>query len=221
MSDALRVTVLVSGSGTNLQALIDARRSGRLDADIIHVIGNVAGAGGLQRAAAAGITTSVLEHDGFADRAGFDRALALLIAAGDPQLVVLAGFMRIVGRPVLDAFRGRMINLHPSLLPLYRGTDTYRRALDAGDTQHGASIHFVTEQLDGGPVIAQVFVPIAADDDASSLAARLSPMEHRLVVATVELFAHHRVECSDGAVYLDGTRLDRPLRMHDDGTLRN
>ena len=221
MSDILRVTVLVSGSGTNLQALIDARKSGLLDADIIHVVSNVASAVGLRRAAEAGITTSVLEHGGFTDRADFDRALALLMAAGDPELVVLAGFMRIVGRPVLEAFRGRMINLHPSLLPLYRGTDTYQRALDAGDTHHGASIHFVTEELDGGPVIAQVVIPILADDDASSLAARLSPMEHRLVVATVELFAHHRVECSDGAVYLDGTRLDRPLRLRDDGTLRS
>ena len=220
MSDALRVTVLVSGSGTNLQAIIDARQSGLLDADIIHVVSNVADARGLQRAAEAGITTSVLEHGRFADRADFDSALALLMAAGDPQLIVLAGFMRIVGHPVLEAFRGRMINLHPSLLPLYRGTDTYQRALDAGDTHHGASIHFVTEELDGGPVIAQVVIPILADDDASSLAARLSPMEHRLVVATVELFARHRVECSDGAVYLDGTRLDRPLRLRDDGTLR-
>jgi phosphoribosylglycinamide formyltransferase-1 len=220
MSGALRVSVLVSGSGTNLQALIDARRSGLLDVDIIHVISNVAEARGLERAADAGISTSVLDHCGFADRADFDRALAVLIAAGDPQLVVLAGFMRIVGSPVLEAFQGRMINLHPSLLPLYRGTDTYQRALDAGDSQHGASIHFVTEELDGGPVIAQVVIPILADDNASSLAGRLSPMEHRLVVATVELFARHRVECSDGAVYLDGTRLDRPLQLRDDGSLR-
>jgi phosphoribosylglycinamide formyltransferase-1 len=220
VSDPLRVSVLVSGSGTNLQALIDARQSGRLDAEIIHVISNVAGARGLQRAAEAGITTSVLEHGRFEDRAAFDRALALLVAAGDPQLVVLAGFMRIVGQPVLDAFRGRMINLHPSLLPLYRGTDTYQRALDAADSQHGASIHFVTEELDGGPVIAQVVIPILADDDASTLAARLSPMEHRLVVAAVELFTRHRVESSDGEIFLDGKRLDRPLRLRDDGQLR-
>jgi phosphoribosylglycinamide formyltransferase-1 len=220
MKEPLRVTVLVSGSGTNLQALIDAREVGRLDADIIHVISNVTDARGLERASRAGITTSVLKHGGFADRAAFDRALALLIAAGDPHLVVLAGFMRIVGQPVLDPFRGRMINLHPSLLPLYRGTDTYQRALDAGDTQHGASIHFVTEELDGGPVIAQVVIPVLVDDDAATLAARLSPMEHRLVVATVELFSRHRVECSDGATFVDGNRLDRPLHLRDDGHLR-
>lgn len=220
MTEPLPVTVLVSGSGTNLQALIDAVGDGRLNADIIHVISNVAGAHGLERASGAGITTSVLEHTAFADRESFDRALALLVAAGKPQLVVLAGFMRIVGSPVLDAFQGRMINLHPSLLPLYRGTDTYQRALEAGDAQHGASIHFVTEELDGGPVISQVTIPILEGDDAATLAARLSPMEHRLVVATVELFSRHRVECSDGATYVDGTRLVRPLQLRDDGWLQ-
>lgn len=219
MSGALRTTVLISGSGSNLQALIDAREAGQLPADIIHVISNVADARGLQRAQQAGIDCSVLEHGAFADRDAFDRALAVLIAAGDPQLVVLAGFMRIIGPAVLEPFRGRMINLHPSLLPLYRGTDTYRRALAAGDRQHGASIHFVTEELDGGPVIAQVVIPVLAGDDAASLAARLGPMEHRLIVATVELFARRRVECSDGTVLLDGKPLAKPLRLQADDRL--
>ena len=219
MPDRLRTTVLISGSGSNLQALIDARDSGRLDIDIGHVICNVSGAAGLQRAERAGIPTSVLEHGAFADRAAFDRALALLIAAGEPQLVVLAGFMRIIGPAVLEPFQGRMINLHPSLLPLYRGTDTYQRAIDAGDRQHGASIHFVTEELDGGPVIAQVLIPIMPNDDASSLAARLAPMEHRLVVATVELFSRHRVECDDGWVFVDGKKRLEPLQLQADGRL--
>lgn len=219
MSGALRTTVLISGSGSNLQALIDARGAGILPVDIIHVISNVAGARGLQRAREAGIDASVLEHGAFADREAFDRALALLIAAGDPQLVVLAGFMRIIGPAVLESFRGRMINLHPSLLPLYRGTDTYRRALEAGDRQHGASIHFVTEELDGGPVIAQVVIPVQAGDDAASLAARLGPMEHRLIVATVELFARHRVKCSDGYVFVDDKKLESPLRLQSDDRL--
>ncbi len=113
----------------------------------------------------AGIPASVLEHRGFADRNEFDRALAVLIGAGNPQLVILAGFMRIIGPGVLDPFNGRIINLHPSLLPLYRGTDTYQRALDAGDREHGASIHFVTGELDGGPVISQVRIPVLAGDD--------------------------------------------------------
>ena len=135
MTSALKVTVLVSGSGSNLQALIDARQTGRLDIEISHVISNVATARGLQRAEQAGIPTSVLEHGAFADRDAFDRSLALLVAAGSPDLVVLAGFMRIIGPAVLAPFRGRMINLHPSLLPLYRGTNTYQRALDAGDSR--------------------------------------------------------------------------------------
>jgi len=219
MASPLKVTVLVSGSGSNLQALIDARQSGRLEVDISHVISNVATARGLQRAEQAGIATSVLEHGKFVEREAFDQALALLVAAGSPDLVVLAGFMRIIGPAVLAPFRGRMINLHPSLLPLYRGTNTYQRALDAGDRQHGASIHFVTEELDGGPVISQVVIPILEHDDAASLASRLAPMEHRLVVATVELFTAHRVASSDGRVSVDGGLLDRPLRLQPDGRL--
>jgi phosphoribosylglycinamide formyltransferase-1 len=219
MTGPLRTTVLVSGSGSNLQALIDARLAGRLHIDIGHVISNVAGAKGLQRAEQAGIPTSVLEHRDFADRAAFDRALALLIASCEPDLVVLAGFMRIIGPAVLQPFRGRMINLHPSLLPLYRGTDTYQRALDAGDERHGASMHFVTEELDGGPLISQVVIPVIAGDDAASLAARLAPMEHRLVVATVELFSRHRVECSDGVVSIDGRIQAKPLQLQADGRL--
>jgi len=215
----LKATVLISGTGSNLQALIDARDSGRLNIKIGHVISNVADARGLQRAERAGIPTSILEHGAFSDRHAFDRALASLVASTEPQLVVLAGFMRIIGPPMLDVFRGRMINLHPSLLPRYRGTDTYQRAIDAGDTEHGASIHFVTEELDGGPVIAQVVIPIQAGDSAAELQSRLAPMEHRLVVATVELFATHRVESSNGLVFVDGKRLERPLLLQSDGRL--
>ena len=221
MTDATTTTVLLSGHGSNLQALIDARPAGRLDIDNNHVISNVATARGLKRAGEAGIAGSVLDHRKFASRDDFDRALAVLIAAGEPDLVVLAGFMRIIGPEVLGKFSGRMINLHPSLLPLYRGTDTYRRAIEAGDTIHGASIHFVTEELDGGPVISQVTVPVLEDDAADSLAARLSPMEHRLVVATVEFFATHRVECSNGLVKADGEALSRPLQLTGDKLTRD
>ena len=216
---ALRTTVLISGSGSNLQALIDARQSGTLNADIGHVISNVADAPGLQRAVRAGIPTSVLEHGAFSSRDSFDRELAALIATREPQLVVLAGFMRIIGPAVLEPYRGRMINLHPSLLPLYRGTDTYQRAIDAGDRRHGASIHFVTAELDGGPVISQVVIPILEGDDAGRLAARLAPMEHRLIVATVAYFCAHRVECDAGSVQVDGARRDRPLQLQADGSL--
>jgi phosphoribosylglycinamide formyltransferase-1 len=215
----LKTTILISGGGSNLQALIDARRSARPNFEIVHVISNVADAGGLARAENAGIASSVLEHGTFCSRDEFDRALSLLIAAGDPDLVVLAGFMRIIGPEVLQLFNGRMINLHPSLLPLYRGIDTYRQAIEAGDSWHGASIHFVTEELDGGPVLSQVMIPIHADDDVDSLAARLAPMEHRLIVASVEFFAGRRVECSDGAILIDGEIPGGPLQLQADGQL--
>ena len=219
MTEPLKTTVLISGGGSNLQALIDARDSGRLNVDITHVISNVADAGGLDRAERAGISSSVLPHGDFDSRDAFDRALALLIAASAPDLVVLAGFMRIIGAPVLKPFQGRLINLHPSLLPLYRGTETYRRAIESGDRQHGASIHFVTAQLDGGPVISQVTIPIETQDSPDTLAARLSPEEHALIVATVELFTRHRVECADDVVLVDGLTLVQPLQLQADGRL--
>ncbi len=219
MSGPLKTCVLVSGTGSNLQALINACRAGKLNIEINHVISNVANAGGLARAESAGIATSVLQHGLFSSRDDFDRALALLMAAGKPDLVVLAGFMRIIGPRVLQPFQGKMINLHPSLLPRYRGTETYRRAIEAGDREHGASIHFVTEELDGGPVISQVVIPILDDDDPQTLAARLGPMEHRLLVATAGFLAEHQVKCSDGAVIIDGKTLEAPLKLQENDQL--
>lgn len=219
MSGARKATVLISGTGSNLQALIDAVDTGRMELDINHVISNVADARGLERAEQAGIRTSVLEHGRFADRNDFDAALALLMAAGDPDLVILAGFMRIIGDPILEPFNGRMINLHPALLPKYRGVNTYQRAIDAGDTIHGASIHFVTAELDGGPVISQVVIPIIEDDSAESLAARLGPKEHELVVATVEFFTRHEVECDGGAIKVNGKPVHKPYSLQAGGSL--
>ena len=213
---ARRITVLISGRGSNLLALIEAVRQKRMPARIIHVISNKAGAPGLSHALRAGIPSSILEHDRFGKREEFDRSLALLMTAGQPDVVVLAGFMRILGPAVLTEFDGRMINLHPSLLPLYPGTATYQRAIDSGDREHGASIHFVTDELDGGPVISQVRIPIAAADDADSLAARLSPREHELLVATVELFSRNSVKCRSNAVWINGKRLDQPLELLED-----
>lgn len=214
----LRLCVLISGSGTNLQALIDAQASGRLDIDIVHVISNVADAGGLERGRKRGLPCSVLEHAG-RSRQAFDRDLALLMAAKNPDLYVFAGFMRIVGEPVLSLHAGKMINLHPSLLPRYPGLDTYSRALDAGDPVHGASIHFLTARLDGGPVISQVEIPVEADDNPTLLAERLAPKEHSLVVATVELFQQHKVECGNEQVLYDGSPLHAPLLLGEDGKL--
>lgn len=214
-----KVSVLVSGNGSNLQALIDARDSGRLDIDLVNVISNNEDARGLERAAKAKIPSTILDHRRFPDRNEFDRALAVVTRAANPELVILAGFMRVIGPGMLDPFKGRIINLHPSLLPLHRGTDTYQRAIDAGDREHGASIHFVTEELDGGPVISQVRIPILDEDDKDSLAARLGPMEHRLLVSTVELFTRHVVECRDSSVFVDGQRLLNALLLQKDGTL--
>jgi phosphoribosylglycinamide formyltransferase-1 len=214
-----KATVLISGNGSNLQALIDARDQGRLGIDLANVISNRADARGLDRAARANIPSTILDHRDFPDRNEFDQALAVVTGAAKPDLVILAGFMRIIGTGMLDHFAGRIINLHPSLLPLYRGTDTYQRALDAGDREHGASIHFVTEELDGGPVISQVRIPVLATDDKDSLAARLAPMEHRLFVSTIELFTRHGVECRDNSIFVDGTKQDKVLLLQKDDTL--
>lgn len=219
MKRKLQAAVLISGNGSNLQAMIDAIAAGRLELEIIRVISNVADARGLRRAAAAGIPTCVVEHGRFGLRTDFDRALAAAIGAGDPDLVVLAGFMRIIGEAALQPFKGRMINLHPSLLPLHRGTGTYQKALDAGDGHYGASIHFVTGELDGGPVLSQVTIPIETDDDRHSLARRLAPLEHRLLVATVEFLTRHEVECRDQLIFVDGKRLAEPLQLGADRQL--
>jgi len=213
-----RVTVLISGSGSNLQALLDARQQGRLDMDFAQVISNRADAPGLQRAIKSGVRTSVLPHGEFNSREEYDQALTELIAQHDPELVILAGFMRILGPAVIQAFGGRMINLHPSLLPLYRGTDTYRRVLQAGDDEHGATMHFVSGELDGGPLISQVRIPVLAQDTAEQLAERLAPREHELVVATTGLFCQRLIRCSGERVYCAGNLLHQPLQLQADGS---
>lgn len=212
-----KLTVLISGNGSNLQALIDACKSGRLQLELVHVISNNPGAFGLERARAAGIPSSILAHEEFASSGEFDRALARLMATATPDLVILAGFMRILGPAVLNRFSGRIINLHPSLLPLYRGTNTHERALAAGDSEHGASMHFVTAELDGGPVISQVRIAIEADDDRRTLAARLAGREHDLVVATTELFSLHTVQCDNNRVFIEGELVHHPLQLQADG----
>ena len=213
MSDArLSAVVLISGSGSNLQALLDAADDG-LPLDIRAVISNRPGAYGLQRATAACVPARVLDHRDFPDRAAFEAALGELIDAFQPAVVLLAGFMRILNPGFVERYRGRMINIHPALLPAYPGLHTHRRCLEAGDAEHGASIHFVTAEVDGGPVLMQVRVPVQAGDDADALAARVLEQEHRLYPAAVRLLCDGRVRLDGERILLDGRPLDAPLRL--------
>lgn len=208
----LGVLVLISGSGSNLQALINAQAEAPYR--IVAVISNVADAFGLERARRAGIPAEVLSHRAFADRAAYDRALSELIDRYAPGLVVLAGFMRILTPGFVARYAGRMMNIHPSLLPKYRGLHTHQRVLEAGDQEHGASVHFVTDELDGGPLIIQARVPVLPSDDAESLAARVLTREHRIYPLAVRWFAEGRLMLgADGRPRLDGAVLDRPYLL--------
>ena len=192
----MRVVCLISGGGTNLQALIDWQTKGLLgDAMIVGVISNVASAYGLERAKRASIPTSVLSHRDYADRLLFDQALRSLIDGYDPDLVVLAGFMRILTAEFVTHYHRRLINIHPSLLPKYKGLDTHRRALDAGDTVAGATVHWVTEALDAGDIIQQVEVPVVADDSEERLKARVLEAEHRLYPSVIRDLSLGVISC--------------------------
>jgi len=176
----LPIVVLVSGTGSNLRAIAAQAEAGALPVEIRAVISDRPDAPGLAWAAGHGIRTVALLPRDYPDRAAFDRALADTVAGFAPGLVVLAGFMRILGDEFVDRYAGRLLNIHPSLLPKYRGLHTHRRALEAGDRVHGASVHFVTRELDGGPVVIQSRVPVRDGDDEGSLAARVLEVEHRI-----------------------------------------
>lgn len=211
MSQRCRVVVLISGSGSNLQTLIDGATDGRLPIDIVAVISNRAEAYGLERARTADIPALALPHRDYADRDSYDQALAALIDEHRPDLVVLAGFMRILSEAFVNHYHGRMLNIHPSLLPLFRGLHTHRRVLEAGHDEHGCSVHFVTPDLDAGPVIVQARVPIQPDDDEDSLARRVLCQEHRIYPLAVKWFAQGRLRLDEGGVRLDGTLLSAPV----------
>lgn len=202
-----RVVVLISGRGRNLQALIAAQQRDVLGAQIVAVISNRADAEGLERASAAGIATQVVPHADYADRAAFDRALAQAIDAHRPDFVVMAGFMRIVGTEFIRRYRGRMINIHPSLLPKYPGLKTHQRALEAGDAEHGATVHFVTEELDGGPAIIQGRFTIRPEDTVEHLAAR--------VMQEIEVKIYPQAVAWLVRDVISFDRLDRVRRMDD------
>lgn len=215
----LPIAVLASGRGSNLAALLEARAAGTLPVDVVLVAGDKAGAPALENARAHGIPTLAIDPKGFPDRPAFDRALFARVAESGAKLVVLAGYMRIIDAAVAAEWTGRIINIHPSLLPKYRGLHTHRRALAAGDAEHGASVHFVTADLDGGPAIAQTRIEVRADDTEDSLAARLLPREHQLLVACVDAIARGRVRESGGRVWFDDAPIAAPLRLDADGRL--
>jgi phosphoribosylglycinamide formyltransferase-1 len=203
MSAPCNVVVLISGSGSNLQALIDSTTVGEHPARIAAVIANKADAFGLQRAQTAGIATQVLDHKQFDGREAFDVALAEAIDSYNPQLVLLAGFMRILTPGFVRHYAGRLLNIHPSLLPKYKGLHTHQRALEAGDSEHGCSVHFVSEQLDGGPLVIQAVLPVQLSDSPSSLAQRVHVQEYVIYPLAVRWFAEGRLQLSPHGAMLD------------------
>lgn len=209
----MRVVVLISGRGSNLQALIDQAANGVLPITLAAVISNVRGVYGLERARQAGIPALELDHKLYAERAAFEAALIKLIDAQQPQLVVLAGFMRILTPAFTAHYHGRLLNIHPSLLPKFRGLHTHERAISAGEIEHGASIHFVTAELDGGPLIAQARVPVLPNDDAETLAARVLIAEHRLYPQVIHWFAQGRLKLQGTQILFDDIALQSPLQL--------
>jgi phosphoribosylglycinamide formyltransferase-1 len=201
------VVVLISGSGSNLQALIDSVAHDGNPARIAAVICNRADAYGLERAKLAGIDTELLDHKQFDGREAFDAALIQAIDAHQPDLVVLAGFMRILTPGFVQHYAGRLLNIHPSLLPKHKGLHTHQRAIEAGDSEHGCSVHFVTEELDGGPLVVQAVLPVMADDTAESLARRVHQQEHQIYPLAVRWFAEGRLRLGAQGAMLDGQPL--------------
>lgn len=204
-SPVMPVVALISGRGSNLQAIIE--QADAIGVRIAAVISNVAAAPGLQAAATAGIPTEVVDHRDYADREQYDQALSARIDHYQPQLVILAGFMRILSSAFVHHYHGRMLNIHPSLLPAYRGLNTHQRVIHAGEREHGCTVHFVTEELDGGPIVAQRRVSVAANDDEHSLAQRVLQQEHQIFPLAIGWFASGRLRLQGKHAQLDGNNL--------------
>ena len=202
-----KIVVLISGGGTNLQAIIDACTDSNYPAEVVGVVSNKIDAYGLTRAQNADIATIALSHKEFASREDYDQALIKKIDIFDADLIVLAGFMRILTPSFVQHFQGKLLNIHPSLLPKYQGLNTHQRAIDAGDDVHGVSVHFVTEELDGGPVILQAKVPVFDGDSSDDLAARVHEQEHRIYPLVVKWFVEKRLSMQDDHAILDGNTL--------------
>ncbi|HEY7775542.1 MAG TPA: phosphoribosylglycinamide formyltransferase [Kineobactrum sp.] len=202
-----RIAILISGRGSNMQAIIAACKRGELDAEVCLVASNRADAGGLDIARAAGIPTACIEHRNYADRESFDAALVACVREYAPDLVLLAGFMRILTPVFITPFTGRLLNIHPSLLPKYPGLHTHQRALEAGDTHAGATVHFVTQSLDGGPPVLQARVPIVTGDTAAHLADRVVALEHAIYPLAALWFLQGRLALTEQGAFLDGQKI--------------
>ena len=205
--------VLISGSGSNLQAIIDAQQDPDYPAEISTVISNKPDVKGLERAAKAGIATKVISHQDYPDRTSYDAQLASVIDQYDPCLVILAGFMRILTDDFVNHYAGRMLNIHPSLLPKYKGLNTHQQAIEAGDREHGATVHFVTPDLDSGPLIIQARVPVLEDDTADILAARVLEKEHIIYPKAIAQVASGLVRLENDVVSLNGKPLLEPQQL--------
>ncbi|RMH44249.1 MAG: phosphoribosylglycinamide formyltransferase [Gammaproteobacteria bacterium] len=203
----MRIAVLISGSGSNLQALIDACRAGRIAGDIVGVLSNRPDAYGLTRATRAGIDTEVIDDKSFNGTTEFCSAIGLTLQAWSPDLVVLAGFMKILDASLTEQWHGKMLNIHPSLLPKYPGLHTHRRVLEAGDKMHGCSIHFVTAELDGGPIIAQAATKVFPNDTEQTLQQRVQTLEHQLYPLVVSWYCDGRLALKNNEVYLDDKKV--------------
>ncbi len=197
------IVVLISGNGSNLQAIMDAIGNKQIDGKVVAVISDQGDAYGLTRAQQAGIATDVLSYDGFTSRQDYDRELLLKVQQYSPDLIVLAGFMRILSDFFVEQFADCMVNIHPSLLPKYKGLHTHTRAIQAGDEEHGASVHFVTATLDDGPVVIQAKVPVFDNDDEVELAARVQEQERKIYPLVVKWFCENRLKMENGIAKLD------------------
>jgi phosphoribosylglycinamide formyltransferase-1 len=209
--DRLPIVILISGRGSNMRAIAERAARRELPIEIRAVISDKADAGGLAIARSLGIEARTLLPREFADRAAYDAALGDLVASFQPRLVVLAGFMRILSASFIERFSRRILNIHPSLLPKYRGLHTHRRALEARECEHGVSVHFVTLELDGGPVIIQACIDVRPGDTEASLSARVQRQEHSIYPQAIDWFARGRLALQDERVYLDGRVLESPM----------
>lgn len=208
------IIVLISGNGSNLQAIIDSIKTTDLAITIAAVISNKADAYGLTRAKSAGIATTVIDHTQYKSRELFDRELTQEIDHYSPDIIVLAGFMRILSDEFVTRYSGKLINIHPSLLPLYRGLHTHKRALQDNATQHGASVHFVTPELDAGAVLVQGIVPVKKDDNENTLATRVHQIEHIIYPQAIKLLIKNTVELKSESIYINTQLLQQPTRYY-------